>query len=182
MGEIRTQRPVVLLAAVSSRYQQAIDEWTVEACSKHWGKIALQSELFDFNQTKFYEPSMGTDIKKRLFAFETLLDPANLPNAKILANELEQQYKADTDHAEERPLNIDPGYVTEAKLVLATTKDRDHRIYLRDGIFAEITLFYKQGVWERSRWTYADYLQAEYHAFFSQCRDYLRSRYASDCS
>jgi hypothetical protein len=46
---------------------------------------------------------------------------------------------------EPRPLNLDPGYLTEAKLVLATTKDRNHRLYLDRGIFAEVTLCYQRG-------------------------------------
>ena len=177
MGEIQTQRPVLLIAAVSSRYDAAIDDWTTATASKPWGQVVLQTELFDFVQTKFYEKSMGTDIKKRLFAFEQLIDPANLPDYKLLSNQWEQQFTSEHDYPEERPLNIDPGYLTEAKLVLATTKDRDHRIYLRDGIFAEITLYFRKGVWEQSRWTYADYQLAEYHAFFDQCREYLRKRY-----
>lgn len=59
--------------------------------------------------------------------------------------------------------------------MLATTKDRDHRIYLDNGIFAEVTLHYRQGVWEKSRWTYPDYQRPDFHEFFNQCRAYLRA-------
>lgn len=177
MGEAKNHRPVLLIAAVSSRYESAIDDWTVETAGEQWGSVALQSPLFDFTQTSFYEKSMGTEIKKRLFAFEQLIDPGLLADCKLLSNQWELQYKSESQYPEQRPLNIDPGYLTEAKLILATTKDRDHRIYLRDGIFAEVTLYFKQGVWERSRWTYADYQLDEFHAFFDQCRAYLRTRY-----
>ena len=89
----------------------------------------------------------------------------------------EEEYQALGNHAEARPLNLDPGYITEAKLVLASTKDRDHRLYLDRGIFAECTLHYRQGIWQLRPWTYPDYQRADYHAFFLACRDYLRARY-----
>ena len=71
---------------------------------------------------------------------------------------------------------IDPGYVTEAKLILASTKDRDHRIYLDRGVFAENTLFYHAGAWKKRPWTYPDYQRADYHQFLTRCRDYYRQR------
>ena len=69
---------------------------------------------------------------------------------------------------------FEPGYLTEAKLVLATTKDRDHRIYLHDGIYAEVTLNWVRGGWVNQRWTYPDYQRADFQEFFTKCRDYLR--------
>ena len=62
--------------------------------------------------------------------------------------------------------------------MLATTKDRDHRVFLRDGVFAEVTLFYQGNRWQGSRWTYPDYRREDFHAFFDQCRNYLRNVYA----
>ena len=179
MGEIRQQRPVLLITAVSSRYENAIENWTRESAVRNWGGIVLESPLFDFDETSFYTKTMGADLKKKLFAFEHLVDPSSLSAIKLQSNEWEHEYKSTHNHLEERPLNIDPGYLTEAKLVLATTKDRDHRIYLKDGIFAEVTLFMKQGAWHSSRWTYPDYKRADFHQFFNQCRQYLRNRYAS---
>lgn len=76
-------------------------------------------------------------------------------------------------HAESRPLNLDPGYLTPAKLVLASTKDHAHRIYLRDGIFAEVTLVYRKGKWQPLEWTYPDYRRDDYQQFFTRCRERL---------
>jgi hypothetical protein len=76
---------------------------------------------------------------------------------------------------ESRPLNLDPGYLTEAKLVLASTKDRDHRVYLDRGIYAEVTLHYQRGRgWQPRPWTYPDYRSEPYLQFFTRCRQYLR--------
>ena len=109
---------------------------------------------------------MGADLRKCFFAFERLIDPADLVDVKHQTNAWEGEYQQQSDWPEERPLNLDPGYLTEAKLVLATTKDRDHRLYLDRGIFAEGTLFFHHGKWETRPWTYPDYQREDYHAFF----------------
>lgn len=176
MGDTQNHLPVLLVAAVSSRYESAIDDWFVETANAAWGPIALASPMFDFTETNYYAESMGTDLKKKLFAFESLIDPAHIVKSKHESNKWEQAFVSQFDYPEERPINIDPGYLTEAKLVLATTKDRDHRIYLSDGIFAEITLYYRRSVWEKSRWTYPDFQRSDFHEFLNECRRYLRGR------
>jgi hypothetical protein len=108
-----------------------------------------------------------------------LVDPTELPQWKTLTNDWELVYQQQANHPEPRPLNLDPGYLTEAKLMLASTKDRDHRIYLSDGIFAENTLFFTKGAWQTRPWTYPDYQRADYHQFFLRCREYLRKLYAT---
>jgi hypothetical protein len=170
-------RPVLLLVAAFSRHPVALD-WARERIDAAWGKIALESPHFDHNETKYYEPTMGAGLKKTFFALEPLADPAGLAAWKLQSSAWEHEYQQLGRHPEPRPLNLDPGYLTEAKLILATTKDRDHRIYLRDGIYAENTLFFYRGAWTARPWTYPDYLRADYHAFFTQCRDYLRRRLA----
>jgi hypothetical protein len=76
--------------------------------------------------------------------------------------------------AEPRPLNLDPGYLTLGKLLLASTKDFAHRIYLGRGIYAEVTLQYKHGAWRHHEYTFADYRRADYQRFFSQCREWVK--------
>ena len=175
MGQIEQHRPVLLIAAITSRHPSAI-QWAIEKGVGEWGEISLQSPLFDFTETSFYNESMGHDLKKTLVAFQ-LTDPAKLADIKIQSNNWESEYTSNNDHPEARPLNIDPGYITEAKLILATTKDRDHRIYLRDGIYAEITLYFHAKGWTKSRWTYPDYQRADFQSFFTDCRNHLRKCY-----
>lgn len=176
MGAITEPRPVLLILAVFSRYDVAL-EWSRRIAEERWGPVALTSQVFSFDDTTYYEKTMGRDLKKVFFAFERLVDPTELIEAKRFTNDLEVQFAAENDYEEQRPLNLDPGYVTEAKLVLATTKDRDHRLYLGRGIFAEVTVHYYRGNWTTHPWTYPDYQSAEYHEFLTQCRDYLRGRY-----
>ena len=175
MGQIYRHEPVLLIVAAFSRYPEALD-WARERTERECGPIKLASERFIHNETNFYEPTMGPDLLKTFFAFEHKIDPAELVDLKLRANVWEDEYKAASAWPEQRPLNIDPGYLTQAKLVLATTKDRDHRLYLDRGIFAEVTLHYHHGAWRERPWTYPDYRREDYHRFFNQCREYLRSR------
>jgi hypothetical protein len=181
MGQVSPATPVLLIVAAFSRHDDALD-WTRTKLCANWGKVALESPRFNFQETAYYEQSMGTGLKKRFFAFERFIDPGLLPDLKHQANAWELEYAASANHLEPRPLNLDPGYITEAKLVLASTKDHAHRIYLRDGIYAEITLHYQHGTWQKSAWTYPDYQRADFQAFFTACREYVKMRRRSSSS
>ena len=173
MGHIRAVSPALLLIAAFSRHRAAIS-WARETAQAVFGPIALESPLFNFTQTDYYASSMGIELKKTFFAFAKFYDPAQLADTKRTTNRWEEQYRTELGADELRPLNLDPGYLNESKLILASTKDHAHRIYLRDGIYAEITLSYHRRQWQRLPWTYPDYQTPEYHAFFDQCRLYLR--------
>ncbi len=175
MGEIAVHKPVLLITAITSRHPEAL-QWVAETAAAQWGPIVKTSPVFDFTETDFYTDSMGTDLKKQFIAFERLLDPGNIAPTKHLSNQWEQEFATANAYPEQRPVNIDPGYISEAKLVLVTTKDRDHRIYLREGIFAEVTLHFRGGKWTFSRWTYPDYQRSDFQEFFTECRQWLRER------
>lgn len=176
MGRVKLPRPVLLVSAAFSRHERALD-WAAEKLSAAWGPIALSSPRFDFSSTQFYEKTMGPGLRKQFWAFERLIDPAQLVDGKLATNAWEDEYAATYPGSEARPLNLDPGYLTEAKFVLATTKDRDHRLYLDRGIYAELTLYWQAAKWQCREWTYPDYRRDDYHAFLTECRDYLRRRY-----
>jgi len=174
MGEISRPRPVLRIVAAFSRHPAALSVGQA-ALEAEWGGIELVSDPFPQHETNYYDAEMGTQLHKQFWAFSSLVDSSELADWKILSNRLETQIAAEGDWPEDRPLNLDPGYLTEAKLLLATTKDRDHRIYLRDGIFAEVTLRYQRKQWVPWPWTYPDYQRPEYHYFFDECREYLRT-------
>lgn len=168
--------------AAFSRYPQALD-WARQRAESVWGPIVLTSPTFEFAETEFYERTMGHDLRKLFWAFDRLIDPGSLADRKLQTNDWEDEFQRAGTGPEARLLNLDPGYLTEAKLILASTKDRDHRIYLDRGIFAENTLFYQQGAWQARPWTYPDYRRSDYHQFFETCRRHLRARYQElDCS
>jgi len=172
MGQVQPPAPVLLVLAASSQYEEAL-EWARDRCAAEHGPIALVSNAFDFTETDYYAATMGSDLKKQFFSFERLVDPAALAEIKRQTNVWESEYAALGRHPELRPLNLDPGYLTPAKLVLASTKDHAHRIYLRDGIHAEVTLTYRQRHWQPMEWTYPDYRRADYRQFFTRCRERL---------
>jgi Domain of unknown function (DUF4416) len=175
MGQLQPTAPVLLIVSASSRYTEALD-WSRERCEQDHGPVALASDPFDFTETDYYVSTMGSELKKKFLAFERLIDPAALATIKRETNEWEAEYAALNRHVEPRPLNLDPGYVTAAKLVLASTKDHAHRLYLRDGIYAELTLAYRERRWRPMEWTYPDYRRDDYQKFFTRCREYLLSR------
>ena len=173
LGEITPPRMVLPIVAAFSRYPEAL-QWGRQQAEQCWGEIALTSEPFLLTETTYYDQEMGSDQRKQFWAFGTLRSPEELPQWKCQSNQWEEAYAQKKVWPELRPLNLDPGYISEAKLVLATTKDRDHRIYLRDGIYAEVTLHFRRKAWTSWPWTYPDYQRAEYHEFFDRCREYLR--------
>lgn len=174
MGSVRSPLPVLLFVAVSSGEEEAFN-WFESRANEQWGDVLTISPMLPFNQTEYYSKSMGSPLLKRFYVFKNPMDPAGIAQIKLLSNQWESEYRAVTGLQVERPINIDPGYVTEAKLVLATTKDRDHRVYLDQGIYAEITLYYQNHQWQHSRWTYPDYRLEETFATLTTARDYLRS-------
>ncbi len=172
MGQVSNPQPVMPLVAAFTRYPAALD-WARARLAERFGPVCLESEPFDFDQTDYYVPTMGPSLKKAFFTFSQLIDPAELVEAKLTTNAWEEEYASASEHPEPRPLNLDPGYLTLGKLVLASTKDFAHRIYLDQGIYAEVTLQYRHGRWEHHQWTFADYRREDYQRFFSGARDKL---------
>jgi hypothetical protein len=182
MGEIRPPTPVLPLLAVTSRHADAFD-WASERFAAEFGAIQLASSRFRFDQTDYYEPTMGTELFKQFLAPVGLQDPGRLSHWKRLANQWEEDYRLGGRLPDPRPLNLDPGYLSEDKLVLASTKNHAHRLYVGEGIYAEVTLRFHRRQWQTCPWTYPDYGQPHYHAFFLECRQWLRGqlRGGSEC-
>jgi len=167
---------VLLLCAVVSRYDCAI-EWAQEKVVDGWGTIRLESDRFEYNETKYYESTMGLDLKKQFFVVGGFYDPQRLPKTKLQSNAWEDELSSRGEYPEARPVNIDPGYLTLTKLVLASAKDRAHRIYIADGIYGEECLYYLDHRWQSRPWTYPDYQRADFQAFFVDARELLRELY-----
>lgn len=163
--------------AVFSRHDSMLD-WAKERAVDAFGDIALESEPFFVDTfTSYYSASMGTQLSKKIWAFEKLIDPGSLAEIKIRTNRWEEEAAAQNNFDEERPLNLDPGYLELGKLVLASTKDHGHRIYLQQGIFAEVTLLFTQKHWEPLPWSYADYQSEIVRQFLDKCRQFLQNKF-----
>ena len=135
------------------------------------GTVELSSQVLDFNYTNYYEAEMGTGLKRVFLGFSDLVTPDRLVDIKLFTNNLERTLS----EGGKRLVNLDPGYLTAAKVVLATTKDYAHRLYLGSGIYGEVTLVFRQKQFQPLAWTYPDYQTEAYHEFFRQLRStYMR--------
>jgi hypothetical protein len=175
MAAARPPTPQLLVVAAFSRHADAL-AWGRSRLEAAHGPVGLCSEPFAFDQTAYYEPTMGAGLRKQFLAFRDLVCPDVLADVKLRTNALEAELAATGTYPEPRPLNLDPGLLALGKFVLATTKDQAHRIYLRDGIFAEVTLFFRAGAFEPWPWTYADYRTDAVRDWLRQARDYYRQR------
>lgn len=181
MAEPRTVKPALLVVALFSRHVEALT-WGRQRLEALHGPLALVGDPFTFHHTAYYARTMGDELHKQLVAFERLVCPDVLADVKVQTNALEVELAAAGLYAEERPLNLDPGLLTLGKFMLATTKDQSHRVYLRDGIFAEVTLRFHAGDWEAWPWTYADYREPFVHQFLREAREFYRRRLGEEQS
>ena len=67
-------------------------------------------------------------------------------------------------------IHVREAHLDGGKLVLATTKNYSHRIYLGDGIYAEVTLIYRNKGYVALPWTYPDYATEDYQQILRQVR------------
>lgn len=178
MGSIRSPQSVNLICGLISNDTDLMTR-AIRMMSRHVGPAGEVSELWPFDMTDYYEPEMGENLQRQFVSFERLIRPDELVYLKTLTNQLEVQMTRDLGLPDDRRLvNLDPGYITLSKLVLATTKDFSHRLYLGDGIYGEATLRYTEGKWVSWPWTYPDYASDRYDAFF----DRVRQRYKEKLS
>jgi len=135
-----------------------------------WGKVDSESAPFPFDLTDHYGAEMGEGLTRRFLSFETLIAPETLPSLKIRAIELEETLREEHGAAG-RPVNIDPGYLTAAALVMATAKNFAHRVPLAQGIYAHLEfLFTTTGV-KTLEWTYPDLRREPAQTYFRSVRE-----------
>jgi hypothetical protein len=167
--------PVLLIVAAFSRYEEALC-WAKEKLTAQFGPITRTSPDYDFQQTRYYESTMGPGLKKRFLVFRDLILSERLADVKVRTNDWELELASAARFPEPRPLNLDPGILSLGKFMLATTKDQAHRIYLREGIYAEVTLQFQSHAYHANPWTYADYREQPLLDFLREARDYYRQR------
>ena len=173
MGLLKEPKPVKLFSALIFKKKEillAAREKLVEVL----GKIDFESNIFQFDYTNYYEKEMGKGLKRQFISFSRLIPPDSLPDIKNKTNEIEKELSdADTGN---RAVNIDPGYLSEENVVLATTKGYSHRPYLSSGVHAEMTYYYKKGTYQVFDWTYPDYKLPERIEMFLHLRNLFISK------
>jgi hypothetical protein len=166
MGKIRKPTPVKLIVGFIFR-EEAILKKAELSLKRNFGKIDFQSETLVFNYTDYYQKELGKNLLRKFISFQKLIDPGALAEIKLTTNKIEEKL----GKSGLRRINIDPGYLDLSKLVLATTKDYAHRIYLKKGIYAEATLVFQDKRFQPWPWTYPDYRTNEYTDIFNEIRN-----------
>jgi len=175
MGESRHPLPVKLFFGMLTPEPPLFDQ-CMDILSNEYGPLDYRSEAWSWDKTNYYRTEMGTGILRKFIFCERLIDPAKLPAIKQFTNALENTFALYGAGTLRRRINIDPGYLTEAKVVLATTKDFSHRIYIGSDIYAEVTLRYslRERHFVSMDYTYPDFRSQEYMVMFNNARELLR--------
>jgi hypothetical protein len=147
---------------------------------QRFGPVQVSCGPLAFGFTEYYESEMGSGLLKCYQLYARPFDRGLLADVKVVTNAIESRYVRDG----KRAVNIDPGYLCRDKLVLASTKDFYHRLYLGQGMFGEVTLHFSKGAWREFAWTYPDYQQPEVLGILTTARAALageaRRRRAGD--
>lgn len=117
--------------------------------------------------SRYYEKEMGAGLQKQFISFERPVPMDRLARCKRETQTLEKKFQSEPG---KRLFNIDPGLVTSYSVILSTSKNHAHRIYLRQGIFAEVTLIFRRRCYHPLPWTYPDYQSPSALRFFEQVR------------
>jgi len=153
MSEPSAPKPVKLIVNLISG-DESILASVAGKLSQVYGGIDFMSKLISFNKTDYYETEMGKNLVRRFVTFEKLIEADGLPEVKRRTDRLELENK---DREGNRKVNLDPGYISLCHLILATNKGFSHRPYLRDGVYADLTLIYKRKSFRPLEWTFPDY-------------------------
>lgn len=179
MGVIRNLNPVKLFIGVlvsDAKFFPQVEERLTAA----YGSVDHRSPVIPFVFTNYYQSEMGDRIERAFFSFERLIEADQLPEIKRQTNKIEEEMTSLLKTVR-RPVNLDPGYLEQAKVILASTKNFYHRIYLGQGIFGEVTMHYKSNTYQFFPWTYPDYQSKDYQEFFLKLRQIYRSQLRTMC-
>jgi len=158
--------PVKIVSSVFSGSTDILHK-AIVALSEKLGEIDYVSAVLPFEYTDYYEKELGPSLARRFISFETLVPPDTLPDIKLFTNRVEERFVSDGN----RLVNIDPGYLSQAHLILATGKAYTHRPHIRDGIYADLTLIFVNHTFRRLEWTYPDYADKATIVMFNNIRE-----------
>ena len=165
MGMPRSPGPVKLIAGLLASSDDLLAE-ARQVLSESFGPLDACSAPSTWDFSSYYRDEMGDIIRRQFISFEKLIAADGLAESKQITNGMEGAWRTSSG----RRVNIDPGYIAATKLVLASTKDAAHRVYLSGGIYAEATLHFSNGSFQPYAYSYRDYAAADAIAFFNRVR------------
>jgi len=162
------EEPILFVGTLFS--EKKIYEDVLPVLASNFGSILFESDIQPWNFSEHYREELGTPLYRKFIFFGDIIDPSLLPDIKLFTNGIESAYS----HFGRRQINLDPGYITLAKVVLASTKNYSHRIYLGKGIYAELALLFKGRQFHSMPYTYNDYKDPVYLNMFMEVRNLLK--------
>ena len=172
MWKLKEPEPAKLIVGILASNYQCLHS-AADALTNKLGRVDFTSEVWPFDKTDYYKDQTGPRILRQFLSVERLVDPGKLAKIKLQTNKLEEKLAKTLGMPLPRPVNLDPGIIEPSKLVLATTKNYSHRIYVGRKMYAEVTLIYDKGRWQPLDHTYPDYRQQCYFDFFDRVRTRL---------
>lgn len=152
MGKVKSPEPALLF--IGTLYSDpGIFNQSKEMLERNFGDILFISSSIPWDYSLYYKDEIGWPLFRQFIFFKNLIDPGTIADIKLKTNEIEEELSS---HGKRR-INLDPGYLTLSKIVLASTKNYAHRIYLSKGIYAEVTLMYRDDTFKPHLFTYRDY-------------------------
>ncbi len=170
MGKPEHSEPVLLFAGILYNDENCLNA-AKKTLIENYGNCILETPSFHWNYSEYYNKEFGSNIMRTFMFFEKLISPEQIIEIKLKTNQIEESFSGNN----KRKINIDPGYLTLANVVLATTKNYSHRIYLGKGIYGEVTLIYKNNTYSPYIFTYQDYQEPKTVEMFLEARKYLRN-------
>jgi hypothetical protein len=172
MWNLKEPIPVKLIIGILAANEQCL-KTAVDKIQTEFGKFDFTSPVWPFTQTNYYKDELGTSPLRQFISIDQLINPGQLAQIKHKTNKLEQESATGLNLNLPRPVNLDPGIIEPSKLILATTKNYSHRIYIGNKMYAEVTLIYDKKNWHPFEYTYPDYRQQCYFDFFTNVRERL---------
>ena len=170
MGKTKEYIPEKLIIGILATEKQLPDS-LIRRVVDDFGSIERVDGPYPFNYTTYYNDEMGEGIQKYFLTFDRLVSPDRLADIKEQTNLIEEEWSS----GNKRSVNLDPGILSETRFILATTKDRGHRVPLKNGMYAEVTLIYMHKEFQTLPWTYADFCDPQYRNLLKEIRkSYLR--------
>ncbi|MFP5212855.1 MAG: DUF4416 family protein [Acidobacteriota bacterium] len=168
MSRPREPLPAKLVIGVLFR-DFGLQRSVLEVLCERFGPLDFLSAPEPFTHTAYYEREMGPGIHRCTASFLRLVASTSLPDVKLFTNDLEARYSSEG----RRQVNLDPGILSVERLVLASGKNFIHRVYLRDGIYADLTLIYQGDGYQVLPWTFPDHRSERLRAYFGALRKKL---------
>jgi hypothetical protein len=169
MGGVKNPEPALLFISTLYSNEDAYNR-SRKILEDNFGETLFVSPSLPWDYSSYYRDEIGWPLQRQFIFYKNLIDPGLLADIKLRTNEIEASISSEG----KRGINLDPGYLTLSKVVLASTKNYAHRIYLGKGIYAEVTLIYIADAYKPHLFTYKDYQDKTHIDVFMKAREMLK--------